>query len=104
MPIMERHSNESVARLDKLQKEYAKLKEQAQNFDIDKLQDLCCNIRPQVEYDTKEELYKIYCSSVSRDIFNTVKIKTDKSMGKTEKYSVRKRLENYRNQKSVQKN
>ncbi len=38
--FMERHSNESKTRLDNTQKEYAELKEQAQEFDIDELYDL----------------------------------------------------------------
>lgn len=43
---MERRSNESKTRLDNAQKEYAELKEQAQEFDIDELYDLRRNIRP----------------------------------------------------------
>ena len=100
---MERHSNESKTRLDNAQKEYAELKEQAQNFDVDELYDLRRNIRPQVEYDTEAELYEIYRTSFSRGIFNSAKSETDKAIGEADRYSVRKRLENYRNKKSVQK-
>ena len=103
VPVMERHSNESKTRLDNAQKEYAELKEQAQNFDVDELYDLRRNIRPQVEYDTEAELYEIYRTSFSRGIFNSAKSETDKAIGEADRYSVRKRLENYRNKKSVQK-
>ena len=103
VPVMERHSNESKTRLDNAQKEYAQLKEQAQNFDTEKLQDLRYDIRPQSESETISELQKIYGNSFSREIFNTAKSETDKAIGEADRYSVRKRLENYRNQKSVQK-
>ena len=49
------------------------------------------------------ELQKIYGNSFSREIFNTAKSETDKTIGEAGRYSVRKRLENYRNKKSVQK-
>lgn len=104
VPIMERHSNESKIRLDIAQKEYAELKEQAQNFDIDELYDLCRNIRPQVEYDIEAELYEIYGASFSRGIFNKAKSETDNSIDGTEIYSVRRQLENYKQRKNEQKN
>ena len=103
VPVMERHSNESKTRLDNAQKEYAELKEQAQNFDTEKLQDLRYDIRPDIESETVYELKKIYGNSFSREILNTAKSETDKAIDEADRYSVSKRLENYRNKKSVQK-
>lgn len=104
VPVMERHSNESKTRLDSAQKEYAELKELAQEFDTEELQNLRYDIRPQTESETISELQKIYGNSFSREIFNTAKSGTDKAIGEADRYSVRKRLENYRNKQSVQKN
>ena len=103
VPVMERHSNESKAKIDSAQNEYAELKEQAQEFDIDELYDLRRNIRPQVEYDTEAELYVIYGVSFSRGIFNTAKSETDNSIDGTEIYSVRRQLENYKQRQNEQK-
>ena len=103
VPVMERHSNESKTRLDSAQKEYAELKEQAQNFDTEELQDLRYDIRTGIESETISELQKIYGNSFSREIFNTAKSETDKAIDEADRYSVRKRLENYINKKSVQK-
>ena len=103
VPVMERHSNESKTRLDSAQKEYSELKEQAQEFDTEELQNLRYDIRPQTESETISELQKIYGNSFSREIFNTSKSETDKAIGETDRYSVRKRLENYINKKSAQK-
>lgn len=103
VPVMERHSNESKTRLDNAQREYSELKEQAQELDTEELQNLRYDIRPQAESETISELQKIYGNSFSRESFNTAKSETDKSIGETDRYSVRKRLENYRNKKSVQK-
>ena len=103
VPVMERHSNESKIRLVSTHKEYAELKEQAQTFDIDELYDLRRNIRPQVEYDTEAELYEIYGISFSRGIFNTVKSETDNSIDGAEIYSIRRRLENYKQRQNEQK-
>ena len=103
VPVMERHSNESKTRLDNAQREYSELKEQAQELDTEELQNLRYDIRPQSESETISELQKIYGNSFSRESFNTAKSETDKSIGETDRYSVRKRLENYRNKKSVQK-
>lgn len=103
MPVMERHSNESAARLENTQKEYAELKEQAQNFDVDELCELRRNIRPQVEYDTEAELYDIYGVSFSRGIFSTAKSETDNSIDGNEIYSVRRQLKNYTQRQNEQK-
>ena len=103
VPVMERLSNESKTRLDNAQREYSELKEQAQELDTEELQNLRYDIRPQSESETISELQKIYGNSFSRESFNTAKSETDKSIGETDRYSVRKRLENYRNKKSVQK-
>lgn len=103
VPVMERHSNESKTRLDSTQREYAALKEQAQEFDIDELYDLRRNIRPQVEYDTEAELYEIYGASFSRGIFNTAKSETDSTIDGAEIYSVRRQLENYKHRQNEQK-
>ena len=103
VPVMERHSNESKTRLDSAQKEYAELREQAQEFDIDELYDLRRNIRPQVEYGTEAELYDIYGVSFSRGIFNTAKSETDNSIDGAEIYSVRRQLENYKQRQNEQK-
>lgn len=103
VPIMERHSNESKANLDNAQKEYFELKEQSREFDTEKLQDLRYDIRLQAESETISELQKIYGGSFVRNIYDTAKSETDKAIGEADRYSVRKRLENYRNQKSVQK-
>ena len=46
---MERHSNESKTRLDSAQKEYYELKEQAQEFDTEELQNLRYDIRTDIE-------------------------------------------------------
>ena len=75
----------------------------AQEFDTEELQYLRYDIRTGIESETISELQKIYGNSFSRKIFNTAKSETDKAIGETDGYSVRKRLENYRNQKSVQK-
>ena len=104
VPVMERHSNESKTRLDSAQKEYAQLKEQVQKFDTEELQNLRYDIRPQSESETISELQKIYGDSFIQNIYDTAKSETDKAIGEADRYSVRKRLENYRNQKSVQKN
>ena len=103
VPVMERHSNESKTKLGNAQKEYAGLKEQAQEFDTEELQNLRYDIRTGIESETISELQKIYGNSFSRKIFNTAKSETDKAIGETDGYSVRKRLENYRNKKSMQK-
>ena len=103
VPVMERHSNESKIKLDNAQKEYTELKERAQEFDTEELQNLRYDIRPQAESETISELQKIYGNSFSREIFNTAKSETDKAIGEADRYSVRKRLENYINKKSVQK-
>ena len=100
---MERHSNESKTRLDSAQKEYYELKEQAQEFDTEELQNLRYDIRPQAESETISELQKIYGNSFSREIFNVAKSETDKAIGEADRYSVRKRLENYINKKSMKK-
>ena len=85
------------------QKEYAELKEQAQEFDIDELYDLRRNIRPQIEYDIEAELYEIYGVSFSRGIFNSAKSETDNSIDGTEIYSVRRQLQNYKQRQNEQK-
>ena len=103
VPVMERHSNESKTKLGNAQNEYAELKEQAQEFDTEELQDLRYDIRTDIESETISELQKNYGNSFSREIFNTSKSETDKAIGEADRYSVRKRLENYRKQKSVQK-
>ena len=103
VPVMERHSNESKTRLDSAQKEYAELKEQAQEFDTEELQDLRYDIRPQAESETISELQKIYGVSFIQNIYDAAKSETDKSIGEADRYSVRKRLENYISKKSVQK-
>lgn len=103
VPAMERHSNESKTRLDSAQKEYYELKEQAQDFDVEELQNLRYDIRPQAESETISELQKIYGGSFIRNFYDTAKSETDKAIGEADRYSVRKRLENYINKKSVQK-
>ena len=103
VPVMERHSNESKTRLDNAQKEYAELKEQAQEFDTKELQNLRYDIRTDIESKTISELQKIYGDSFIQNIYDTAKSKTDKAIGETDRYSVRKQLENYINKKSVQK-
>lgn len=103
VPVMERHSNESKTRLDNAQREYSELKEQAQELDTEELQNLRYDIRPQAESKTISELQKIYGGSFIQNIYDTAKSETDKYIGEADRYSVRKRLENYRNQKSVQK-
>ncbi len=100
VPVMERHSNESKTKLGNAQKEYAELNEQAQEFDMEELQNLRYDIRTGIESETISELQKIYGNSFSRKIFNTAKSETDKSIGEADRYSVRKWLENYRNKKS----
>lgn len=61
------------------------------------------DIRPQTESETISELQKIYGDSFIQNIYDTAKSKTDKAIGETDRYSVRKQLENYINKKSVQK-
>ena len=75
----------------------------AQEFDTEELQNLRYDIRPQSESETISELQKIYGGSFIRNIYDTAKSETDKAIGETDRYSVRKRLENYINKKSVQK-
>ena len=101
--VLKLRGNESKTRLDSAQKEYSELKEQAQEFDTEELRNLRYNIRPQSESETISELQKIYGGSFVRNIYDTAKSETDKAIGEADRYSVRKRLENYRNQKSVQK-
>ena len=103
VPVMERHSNESKTRPDNAQKEYAELKEQAQEFDTKELQNLRYDIRTDIESKTISELQKIYGDSFIRNIYDTEKSETDKAIGEADRYSVRKRLENYINKKSAQK-
>lgn len=103
VPVMERHSNESKTKLGNAQKEYYELKEQAQEFDTEELQNLRYDIRPQAESETISELQKIYGGSFIRNIYDTAKSETDKAIGEADRYSVRKRLKNYRNKKGVQK-
>ncbi len=45
---------------------------------------------------------KIYGGSFIRNFYDTAKSETDKAIGEADRYSVRKRLENYINKKSVQ--
>ncbi|MDO5397128.1 MAG: MobQ family relaxase [bacterium] len=97
VPIMEKHSTECAAKLDNAQKEYVALKEQAQKFDTEKLQDLRFEIRLQIENEIIADLQKIYSGSFSRDLFNSAKLETDKSIGETERYSIYKKLECNRN-------
>ncbi len=73
VPVMERHSNESKTRLDSAQKEYYELKEQAQEFDTEELQNLRYDIRTDIESETISELQKIYGGSFVRNIYNTTK-------------------------------
>lgn len=103
VPVMERHSNESKTRLDSAQKEYAGLNEQAQEFDTEELQNLRYDIRPQSESETISELQKIYGGSFIPSIYETAKSETDKAIGEADRYSVRKQIEKYKTQKSVQK-
>ena len=103
VPVMERHSNESKTKLDNAQKEYTELKERAQEFDTEELQNLRYDIRPQAESETISELQKIYGGSFVRNIYNTAKSETAKAIGEADRYSVHKRLENYINKKSAQK-
>ena len=100
---MERHSNESKTRLDSAQKEYYELKEQAQEFDTEELQNLRYDIRTDIESETISEVQKIYGGSFVRNIYNTAKSETAKAIGEANRYSVHKRLENYINKKSAQK-
>lgn len=65
---MKRHSNESKTRLDSAQKEYYELKEQAQEFDTEELQNLRYDIRTDIESETISELQKIYGGSFVRNI------------------------------------
>lgn len=92
VPVMDRHANESKAKLDNAQKEYAGLKEQAQGFDTEELQNLRYDIRPQIETEIISELRKIYGSSFIQNIYDTVKLETDKAIGETEKRSIREQL------------
>lgn len=101
MPIMERHSNESGEKIADIQKEYAELKEQAQEFDTEELQSLRYNIRSKAESETISDLRKIYGSSFIQNIYDTAKAETDKSIGETEKHSLLKRLENFKSKEKV---
>ena len=103
VPVMERHSNESKTRLDSAQKEYSELKEQAQEFDTEELQNLRYNIRNNIENETISELRKIYGASFIPSVYETAKSETDKFIGETGRYSVRKRLENYKQRQNEQK-
>ncbi len=103
VPVMERHSNESKAKLDNAQKEYTELKERAQELDTEELQNLRYDIRTGIESETISELQKNYGGSFIPSIYETAKSETDKSIGETDRYSARKQIEKYKNQKSVQK-
>lgn len=92
VPVMDRHANESKAKLDNAQKEYAGLKEQAQGFDTEELQNLRYDIRPQIETEIISELRKIYGGSFIQNIYDTVKLETDKAIGETGKRSIREQL------------
>lgn len=103
VPVMDRHSKESIEKLNTTQKEYAALKEQAQKFDTEKLQDLRFEIQSQIENETIADLKKIYGKSFSKETFNTVKTETDKSIGESGKRSILKMLERNK-EKSARKN
>lgn len=92
VPIMDRHANESTKKLDNVQKEYAELKEQAQEFDTEELQNLRYDIRPQIETEIISELRKIYSGSFIQNIYDTAKSETDQSIGETGKRSIREHL------------
>lgn len=92
VPVMDRYANESAKKLDNAQKEYAKLKEQAQEFDTEDLQNLRYDLRPQAESETIAELHKIYGSSFIQNIYDTAKLETDQSIGETGKRSIREHL------------
>ena len=93
MPVMEKHSAKSTAKLNEAQNEYADLKEQAKQFDEDELYSERYKIRPQIEKKTISDLHQIYGNSFSPDMFDDVKSETDKSIGEIEKQSIIKRLE-----------
>lgn len=75
----------------------------AQEFDTEELQNLRYDIRTGIESETISELQKIYGGSFIPSIYETAKSETDKSIGETDRYSARKQIEKYKNQKSVQK-
>ena len=92
VPVMDRHANESKTKLDNAQKEYSELKEQAQEFDTEELQNLRYDIRPQIETEIISELRKIYSGSFIQNIYDTAKSETDQSIGETGKRSIREHL------------
>ena len=75
----------------------------AREFDTEELQNLRYDIRTGIESETISELQKIYGGSFIPSIYETTKSETDKSIGETDRYSVRKQIEKYKTQKSVQK-
>ena len=75
----------------------------AQEFDTEELQNLRYDIRTGIESESISELQKIYGGSLIPSIYETTKSETDKSIGETDRYSVRKQIEKYKTQKSVQK-
>ena len=103
VPVMERHSNESKAKLDNAQKEYTELKERAQELDTEELQNLRYDIRTGIESETISELQKKYGGSFIPSIYETAKSETDKSIGETDRYSVRKQIENIKLKKVCKK-
>ena len=92
VPVMDRYANESKTKLDNAQKEYSELKEQAQEFDTEELQNLRYDIRPQIETEIISELRKIYSGSFIQNIYDTAKSETDQSIGETGKRSIREHL------------
>lgn len=92
VPVMDRYANESKTKLDNAQKEYFELKEQAQEFDTEDLQNWRYDLRPQAESETIAELHKIYGSSFIQNIYDTAKLETDQSIGETGKRSIREHL------------
>lgn len=75
----------------------------AREFDTEELQNLRYDIRTGIESETISELQKIYGGSFIPSIYETTKSETDKSIGETDRYSVRKQIEKYKTQKSVKK-
>ena len=92
VPVMDRHANESKAKLNNAQKEYTELTEQAQEFDTEDLQNLRYDLRPQIETEIISELRKIYSGSFIQNIYDTAKSETDQSIGETGKRSIREHL------------
>ena len=101
---MEKHIDKCTSELDGSCDEFARLKEQAQEFDVEEIRDYRLDLRPQAEQQVKDDITKIFGDSFSSNIFKNSKDEIDIQLDENlEKgylpRSIRKHLERYEQQK-----